>query len=107
MLQKVRTKAGTQGRLTRPQAVVDRAPRSRIMQGMRQRGGEGRPESGGGDLFRYCRLLALYRTVKDRESVGCSWCPNLKAVLRIAADYGQDHKLGTTLEGAAPACPPS
>ena len=51
----------------------------------------------------YRRLLALYRSVKGRESASCAECLDLeKAVLEIAAGYGASHGFRATLEGAAP-----
>ncbi len=60
-------------------------------------------KNGGNDLACYRRLLALYRSVKDRESAGSGECLDLeRTVLQIASDYGESHDFRTTLENAAP-----
>ena len=59
--------------------------------------------NGGNDMSCYRRLLALYRSIKDKESASCAECLDLeKAVLEIAAAYGRSHGFRATLEGAAP-----
>ena len=59
--------------------------------------------NGGGDLSCYRRLLSLYRRIRDRESAGSAECLDLeRAVLEIAASYGEGHGFRKTLEGAAP-----
>ena len=59
--------------------------------------------NGGNDLSCYRRLLSLYRRIKDRESACSAECLDLeRAVLQIAASYGEGHPFRGTLEGAAP-----
>ena len=57
-----------------------------------------------GGIYKSCyrRLLALYRSVKDKESAGCGKCLALeKTLLEITASYGES-KFRGTLEAAAP-----
>ena len=59
--------------------------------------------NGGDGLSCHRRLLSLYRRIRDRESADSAECLDLeRAVLRIAAAYGDGHKFRGTLEGAAP-----